>query len=244
MRWLESLASKAHARTLFLLARLVLVEIPVRHIEDHRGPSIGHTPPPATPLDPVRAEFLWREQESATAHTDSMVKQLLTLSSALATVAFTLLGGTQPWLRAPAIAGLLVSVLFCLQGLGVRRVSAPDTPHTADPTGKQLWAEDVIAATRYNRGSHGHRVDLYRAAWRWFVIALVLSAIAGMSRPMVSRETRPVVATVVPNRTSSNRLDLRPRSPVARDTAGAPSTTRTASPDSCQIKETAASRRK
>ncbi|OFV81029.1 MAG: hypothetical protein A2W26_08950 [Acidobacteria bacterium RBG_16_64_8] len=183
MRPLESLASKAHAWALFILARLVLVEIPIRYIEQHRGPSIGHTPLPDTPLDPMRAEFLWREQEAASSHTDSMFKQLLTLSSALATVVFTLLGGAQPWLRVPAIGGLLVSVLFCLQGLGVRRESAPDTPHVADPSGDQQWAEDIIAATRYNRGSHAHRVDLYRAAWRWFVLALVLAALAGLTRP-------------------------------------------------------------
>jgi hypothetical protein len=183
MRWLESLASTVHAWTIFILARGVLVQIPVRHIEEHRGPSIGRTPAPDTPLSPVRAEFLWSEQQSQSAHTDSMVKQLLTLSTALATVVFTLLDGALPWLRAPAIVGLLVSVLFCLQGLGVRRSSAPDTPHFADPNGDQQWAEDVVAATRYNRGGHAHRVDLYRAAWRWFVLALILAALAGLTRP-------------------------------------------------------------
>src|SRR2546425_373923 len=121
MMRLEDLTSKLHAGALFVLARIVLVEIPFKHIEDHRGPPLGRVLPAGTMLDPARAEFLWAEQESASAHTDSMVKQMLALSSALATILFPLLGGSRLCFRVPAIVGMLVSVLFCLQALGVRR---------------------------------------------------------------------------------------------------------------------------
>lgn len=183
MRRLEAIASWLHARALFALARCVVVDIPLRHIQEHGGAPLGFEPTPGTALDPARAAFMWNEQATASAHTDAMVKQMVTLSSALATVVFTLLGGANPWLRSLAILGLLASVLLCLQALGVRRDAMPEVPHAIGPAGDQEWAEDLGLATRINRGAHAHRVDLYRAAWRWFVLALSVAAVAGMMRP-------------------------------------------------------------
>lgn len=221
MRWVELVVVWVYPRTLSLLARSVFVGIPREHLEQHRAPSVEFRPGTGVVLDPKRAEFLWTEQEAASAHTDEMTKQLLTLSSALVTVFITLL----PWallvLRFAAIAALLVSVVFCLQGFGVRRKSVPDTPYAMSEVGDREWTNDLITATGYNRGSHFHRVDLYRAAKRWFMLALLLVVLAAILRPaaLPGADTRDACAKLGLAKARSQSVTMAPSARAATGTA-------------------------
>ncbi len=228
MQRLERWATTLHVCVLFLLGRLAVVDIPFRHLLNRRGEPLGAVPPAGATLATSQVEFLWADQEAASAFTDSMVKQLLALSSGLATILFTFLSGAQPILRNSAIAAVLVSALFCLQILGVRRASVPKLPTSTGVGADQEWAGAMAEATRYNRGSHAHRVDLYRVSRRWFMLALILASLAGIlrqnahafgpqARSACDLKERASVGTVRP---SSNVPVIRVLRRAAPDTGG------------------------
>jgi hypothetical protein len=127
---------------------------------------------------------LYEQQEKASEHTDTNVRQLLTLSSSLATLAIGL--STYLSSRWPAMAflPLFASVYICVELLGVRVGSVPSlsSERGANPT----WTRDLAKATRLNRAVHAYHVQLYRAALNWFLIAFLVAlgaAALSLKRP-------------------------------------------------------------
>jgi len=128
--------------------------------------------------DPEQAEFLLKAAHRAIEHTDDKAKQLLTLSSALATLLVVFGRGVEPsWLVVFAVIALLFAVLLSVFLLGVRIEMIPDPEgKKADPKASQ-WARDVLKSSVFSRRRHLFLVDLYAGARRWLIVALILLAL-------------------------------------------------------------------
>jgi hypothetical protein len=85
---------------------------------------------------------------------------------------------------------LMASVYICLGGLlVVQKHSLPEMSAAEGDPDDQQWAKDMIVAIRFNRGRRFCRVDLYRAALRWFLLALLLAPLAVVFRPGIATTT-------------------------------------------------------
>lgn len=127
------------------------------------------------------AQFLFERAEVASDHTDDKIKQLLTLSSSLIAV-LALFGGNVHSPTAIVIVAfpLLIAVLMCVMALGVRESALPDLSPAKRGEHSEHWASDLVIATHQNSSSHAFRVDQYRSALRYFVTALVATAILAL----------------------------------------------------------------
>lgn len=133
---------------------------------------------PQYDVDEAQAEFLYKQQREDSAHTDDKVNQLLALSSSLtaAIAVFTL--DVQPrWLVAVVMGLLIACVFLCLSVLEVRTANLPTLEDANSDDLKKRWARDLLVTCFANRGRHAFRVDRYRAAGRYFTVALLLTPI-------------------------------------------------------------------
>jgi len=175
--------------SLFILVRLVLVDMTFGEFQE-RSHGVSNPPLPPGKIRPNQAHFIFEQERLADQHTDDKVKQLLTLTSALATlvaaIAVSKFGlGVH---RIPVILlPLLAAVYICVGGLlDVRVHSLPTLSEAGADPDDQEWARGVIAATGFNRGSRFFRVDLYRAALRWFLVALLIAPLAVAFRTVIA----------------------------------------------------------
>lgn len=135
--------------------------------------SYDADPVPAHPVDPEQAKFLFDACEAANSHTDDKVKQLITVSSSLATFISIFAHDVHPrWLVVVVVALLVVTVMLSLSVFGVRREMVPTLEDCSITGNDTVWAADLIRSCHANRASHFFRVDLYRAASRYFLAAL------------------------------------------------------------------------
>ncbi len=159
---------------------------------------IGHTEPtwaevrrriyldatrvPSHALDSAQSEFRFKLQREDSSHTDDKVKQLLTLSAALSTIIVALVRDVRPrWLVVVVLAVLFACVYVCVAALGVRRDVLPGLGDAgqADGSLQAAWARDLAEATVLNGRAHAFRVDLFRAAGRFFRLAFLLTPVLG-----------------------------------------------------------------
>lgn len=130
-------------------------------------------PIPAHPVDAEQAKFLFDACETANSHTDDKVKQLITVSSSLATFISVFAHDVRPRaLVVIVVALLVVTVMLCLSVFGVRREMVPTLEDCSVNGNAQVWAADLLRSCHANRARHFFRVDLYRAASRYFLVAL------------------------------------------------------------------------
>jgi len=137
---------------------------------------------PNHPIDPEQAEFLFKLQREDSAHTDDKVKQLLTLSSSLATVILVFARDVRPRWLVVVLLGLLVTTVFlCLSILGVRTFHVPVPEDSSnEELNSRVWARDIMVSYAGNKARHDFRVDRYRAAGRYFRLALLLTPLAAI----------------------------------------------------------------
>lgn len=156
---------------LFGLARLILVEVTWMEVKNSSRPA---TPPTDIPtrVSPSQAKFRLEQQQKSSSHTDEKVKQLLTLGVALNAfiVAFAQRAGAGMLVGILAFA-LTASVFLCVGTLRVRPTAEPDLSDPSSDLDESAWARDVVSAAHQEHLAHMYRVDLYRAARRWFLLA-------------------------------------------------------------------------
>jgi hypothetical protein len=178
-------ALTAAALLRFLLTRLALVTVSLRETRAEQYPVTTLVPNHA--IDKGQAEFLFTTEREDSAHTDEKVKQLLTLSSSLAAVILVFARDVRPrWIIVLLLALLVVTVFMCVGVFGVRTVNLPTVEDAAKDDNDGTWAKDVIRSYAENEARHAFRVDRYRAAVRYFLLALVLTPVAAAftaSRP-------------------------------------------------------------
>ena len=151
-------------------------------------------------VDRAQAEFLYKQQREDSAHTDDKVKQLLTLSASLTTAIMVFTRDVEPrWLVA-AVMGLLIACVFlCLSVLDVRTAMMPTLEDARRDDLESEWARDLLQSCLDNRRRHAFRVDRYRAAGRYFNLALLLTpviTIFSVSRPDPTEQVARAVARV------------------------------------------------
>jgi hypothetical protein len=158
------------------LMRVVLVRATRAQVRDRSYEPQGSLP--HYDVDEVQAEFLYKQQREDSAHTDDKVNQLLALSSSLtaAIAVFTL--DVQPrWLVAVVMGLLIACVFLCLSVLEVRTANVPTLEDANSHDSNKRWARDLLVSCFANRARHAFRVDRYRAAGRYFTMALLLTPI-------------------------------------------------------------------
>ncbi len=136
-------------------------------------------PPEWRELDAESVKFVWNLQEAASAHTDDKFKLLLTLGSSLSTGILVITRGiesTMPWTY--GIVALVFTAYLCLAALGVRTYWAP-TPMKRGAEAD--WIRDLYSCYLGNAEAQSLRVGLLRGARRWFLAALLLVGIAGVT---------------------------------------------------------------
>lgn len=163
---------KAVLDILLLLAMWIVgVFVAFREV---RGRSYTPQAVPKYPMDHDQVKILFDVSESASAHTDDKIKQLLTVSSSLATFVAVFSRATEPrWLGAVVVWLLLMAVVLCLSAFEVRREMVPVPEDKDSDTNHVAWARDLLKSCYANRASHFFRVDQYRAATRYFMLALL-----------------------------------------------------------------------
>jgi len=173
----ESSSPSAGLLDWLLLAVLKAVRVDVE-LADVRRRAYTETALQAYDIDATEAEFLFDAAEDASKHTDEKVKQLLTVSSALTTLVSVFGREAAPRLVIAGVAlFLVVCVILCLNVLSVRKYTLPILEDRKAPNHSDVWAKDLLRSAYANRAAHFFRVDLYRAASRYFVLALVLSMV-------------------------------------------------------------------
>lgn len=164
-------------RLLFALSRLVGIKTTLEEARTRTYPMT--IPVPDHTVDPDQAEFLFKGQREDSTHTDDKVKQLLTLSSSLATVVLVFARDVRPPWMVVVLLGLLVSAVFlCLSVLDVRTFQIPTLEDATNKDLKSVWARDLLQSFVANKARHDFRVDRYRAAGRYFRAALILTPVA------------------------------------------------------------------
>lgn len=184
VEWLIVFAS--HGVLLFLL-RLVNLAVTWPELR-HGGYSQDyHNLELSQALDAEEAVFLFHEQEKSSDHTDEKLRQLLTLGTALAALISVFgRGAFGDLLVISVVACLLAAVLLSIAGVsGVRTHSLPGLSDPQAQGAKDEWARSLITALKANANTHALRVDMYRAAVRWFVLALIVFS-AALSREVIS----------------------------------------------------------
>jgi hypothetical protein len=171
--------AKVHWRNRILWLIMWVARIDLTPMEVQQR-SYGSVPVPNQKFDKDQAKLVFELTEAGSDHTDDKVKQLLGLGSSLVTVIALFGGGVRP--RALVVFTalmLLLSIVLCVSALEVRTRVVP----TADPVndeGEDNWARDLVQASASNRAFHAFRVDQYRAASRFFLAALLASAILAL----------------------------------------------------------------
>lgn len=160
---------------LFVLARLILVEVTWEEVKDSKRPWKAPTKVPEQ-VNASQAKFRLEQQQKSSTHTDEKVKQLLTLSVALNAfiVAFARGLGSAMLIGVMAFS-LTASVFLCIGTLRVRPSAEPDLSDPSIDPEEFAWAKDLILATQQEQLAHMYRVDLYRAARRWFLLAFAIT---------------------------------------------------------------------
>ena len=165
-------------RFLYALCRLAAIDLRLSEVGERT-----YRPIPATPahdLDKAQAEFLFKMQREDSAHTDDKVKQLLTLSSSLATIILAFVRDVRPrGLVVFVLAVLFACVYLCISVLEVRTGQTPTPGDAGQPSDDldQEWASDLTASLFANRRAQDYRVDRYRAAGRYFRLAFLLTPV-------------------------------------------------------------------
>lgn len=164
---------------------------------------------PGFPIDPAQAEFVFRWEREGSDHTDDKTKQLLALSSSLVTVVLVFANDAKPVaLLILVMALLLAVVILCVAVLGVRTSSTPTLEDSTNPHNQKIWAKDLVIAASINAAGHRFRVDCYRTAARYLLLALLLTpvlAALSKSKPDTSAELLQVLEHV-----ERNGLPVRP----------------------------------
>jgi hypothetical protein len=164
----------------WLLLRLAAIDVSWKEL---RGRT--YAPDETANLVPEadQAEFLFTLQRENSAHTDGKVGQLLTLSVALATVVVVFARDAQPrWLLVFLICALVISVFLCVTALEVRHETLP-VLESKGRAAKRSWSRDLLLSYHANVAVHRLRVDRYRAAARYFVVALLTTPVLAALTP-------------------------------------------------------------
>ncbi len=176
---------------LFILMRSVLVRVPWWQVRARGYP--GPDPEQSLPesVDSAQAESLFKIGQEDSAATDDKVKQLLALSASLATIALVFGRDTRPpWLFACLVAALVAVVFLCVSVFEVGTITRPTAEDNTTEKHKQ-WGRDVLRSYYANRATHNFRTDEYRAAHRYFrlaLLSLILLAVLAERKPDLSRE--------------------------------------------------------
>lgn len=165
-----------YAFVVWFLMRVVFVRTTFAQVRTRTYGPQGSLP--KYDVDEEQAEFLYRLQREDSAHTDDKVNQLLALSSSLtAAIAVFTLDVHPRWLVAVVMGLLIACVFLCLSVLEVRTANLPTLEEAKGYDSKKMWAKDLLESCFANRGRHAFRVDRYRAAGRYFTMALLLTPI-------------------------------------------------------------------
>jgi hypothetical protein len=169
LRWLSD-------ALVFALLRIALVGVSFKEVRDRQVPTGFHRGDPVpSRVHNTQAEFLYKIAREDSSATDEKVKQLLTLSSSLATLALVFGKGVEPrWLVVLFVAALVATVVLCLSVLEVRRGMSPTLEDANVDTSQTAWGNDLYRSYRATRLLHGFRTDRYKAALRYFRGALLL----------------------------------------------------------------------
>jgi hypothetical protein len=135
---------------------------------------------PSHALDAAQSEFRFKLQHEDSGHTDDKIKQLLTLSSGLATIILAFVRDVRPrGLVVAVLAVLFACVYLCVSTLGVRRDAKPGLGDASqdEKALEAAWARDVAEATLLNERAHAFRVDRFRAAGRFLRLAFLLTPV-------------------------------------------------------------------
>jgi hypothetical protein len=161
---------------IYILANVVRLPLDLSNIRDN-SLDAEYSDVAALRLYASQARFLFEQQEAASGHTDDKVKQLLILSSSLATFIAAYAPLSIAWL---ALLPLGSSICISIRNIHVRNYAIPEISDQRIDAAEQQWCRDLITATEHNRASHAYRVRLYSAALRWFGFAIVSFAILSL----------------------------------------------------------------
>jgi hypothetical protein len=175
--YLEKLGTRVFDAVLMLLLYLALVPVEWKRVRLRSYPTPGTTPDATV----EQAEFLFELQRDDSAHTDDKVKQLLTLSASLAGITLVFGQDVRPRWPFALLIGLLVAVgLLCVSVIGVRSGMVPTpVPGSGDEADIER-ARDLMQSYDANVAAHGYRADRYRAATRYFRLALILTPVLAL----------------------------------------------------------------
>lgn len=191
--WAEGLETGfTYAVDLLLLALLWIALVPLRWRDVRlRKYDRGIASAPDHDVAPAAAELLFKTEREDSAVTDEKTRLLLTLTTSLTTIALVFGGQVQPrWLFVGLVGLLIASVLLCLSVFEVRRGMMLPTPEDSSHRDRSReWARDLMASYYANRATHAFRVDRYRAALRYFRLALLLTPVlAALSKRQIDRD--------------------------------------------------------
>jgi hypothetical protein len=120
------------------------------------------------------AAMLFEIGKGASDHTDDKAKHLMALSASLFTFLLVFARDLEPHiLMVLSVVAFLLTVVLCQKILGVRVEMAPSP--VAGESFRDEWARDLISSYIYNRNRHAFRVEVFRAACRWFLLGFVLA---------------------------------------------------------------------
>jgi hypothetical protein len=125
-------------------------------------------------IDVEHAKFFFEQIQASQEKTDEKVAHLLTLSGSLA--GFTSIVGAfiLANLTSTLVVGALVGcVVLCLANISVRTERVPDLVDASDERYNVDWAKELLRSANDNYGWHAYRVDIFRAARRWFLLAMI-----------------------------------------------------------------------
>ncbi|SRR6266498_550697 len=163
---------------LMVLLWLALVPLRWRDVRLRKYNQVSSAAP-AHPVALTQAEMLFKIEREDSAATDDKTRLLLTLTTSLATLALVFGGYVRPrWLFVVLVGLLVASVLLCLSVFEVRRGMMLPTPEDSSSEDRSSdWARDLMLSYYANRATHAFRVDRYRAALRYFRLALLLTPV-------------------------------------------------------------------
>jgi hypothetical protein len=184
----ERVVTRVYDGVVFLLLRLMSVDAT---FDEVKGRCYPEESAPSHKVDANQAELLFKVQREDSDHTDTKVRQLLTLGSSLVTIILVFARDEEPKaLLATLSALLLAEVVLCIATLGIRPSAMPRLEDSSATGNREQWARDLDTARRRNVGSHAYRVDCYRAATRYFLVALLMTPVlAAFSRPKPAQTT-------------------------------------------------------
>jgi hypothetical protein len=134
-------------------------------------------------FDANQAKLFLDWANEASEHTDAKVRQLLTLSAALAPVALVLASHAYPRVLGLLVVGMLVVVVLLCVAIIEVRVSVQPTLEQVQQDGShhKQWAWDLFSSAQANQAIHRLRVDFYSAARRYFIVSFLLTTVAAIT---------------------------------------------------------------